>query len=250
VRREAFVHADWPAPAGVHAVQTTRHGGVSEAAYASLNLGSNTDDDPARVTANRARLRAALALPREPAWLKQVHGTTVVDAAAVGAEPPAADASQTSAAGVICAVLTADCLPVLFCADDGSWIGAAHAGWRGLCEGVLEALVARAGVPPQRLLAWFGAAIGPAHFEVGPEVRDAFVRAQPQAGMAFRAGRGDRWHADLYALARLRLQRIGVQGIHGGGLCTYADAERFYSYRREPASGRMATLIWRDALPD
>jgi len=249
VRPEAFLHADWPAPAGVHALQTTRHGGVSEAAYASLNLGSNTDDDPARVIANRARLRTALALPREPAWLQQVHGTTVVDAAAVGAEPPLADASQTTAAGVVCAVLTADCLPVLLCADDGRWIGAAHAGWRGLCAGVLEAVVARAGVPPQRLLAWLGAAIGPAHFEVGPEVRDAFVRAQPQAEAAFRAGRDDRWYADLYALARLRLQRIGVQRIHGGGLCTYADAGRFYSYRRAPASGRMATLIWRDALP-
>ncbi|MFT4048101.1 MAG: laccase domain-containing protein, partial [Solimonas sp.] len=141
--RPEAIWADWPAPAGVHAVQTTRAGGVSTGPYASLNLGSNTNDDPARVAANRARLRAALGVPAEPAWLRQVHGTTVVEAAAMGGDAPAADASQTAAAGVVCAVLTADCLPVVFCADDGSWIAAAHAGWRGLAAGVLEATIAR-----------------------------------------------------------------------------------------------------------
>lgn len=241
--------ADWPAPLQVRALQTTRLGGVSRDAYGSLNLGSNTDDDPAAVRANRQRLRESLQLPAEPCWLRQVHGTTVVDAAACVAEAPAADASETRASDVVCAVLSADCLPVVLCADDGSWIGAAHAGWRGLVGGVLEAVVGRAGLPPSRLLAWFGAAIGPAHFEVGPEVRDAFVAAQAEAGAAFRAGRDDRWHADLYALARLRLQRAGVQRIYGGGLCTYSDAARFYSFRRAADTGRMATLIWRAALP-
>ncbi|HEY9545026.1 MAG TPA: peptidoglycan editing factor PgeF [Solimonas sp.] len=244
------VAADWPAPPQIRAIQTTRVGGVSGGAYDSLNLGSNTGDDPAAVRANRQHLREGLKLLAEPCWLRQVHGTRVVDAAQCVAEAPAADASETTAHDVVCAVLTADCLPVLLCADDGSWIGAAHAGWRGLVAGVLEAVVARSGLPPSRLLAWFGAAIGPAHFEVGPEVRDAFVAAQADARAAFRAGRDDRWHADLYALARLRLQRAGVQHIYGGGLCTYADAVRFYSFRREPDTGRMATLIWRAALPD
>lgn len=244
------VAADWPAPPQIHALQTTRLGGVSRGAYDSLNLGSNTSDDPVAVHANRQRLREALKLPSEPLWLRQVHGITVVDASHRSVEAPAADASETTASNLVCAVLTADCLPVLLCADDGGWIGAAHAGWRGLAAGVLEATVARSGLPPSRLLAWFGTAIGPAHFEVGPEVRAAFVAAQAEAATAFRAGRDDRWHADLYALARLRLQRAGVQRIHGGGLCSYADAARFYSFRRAADTGRMATLIWRATLPD
>lgn len=244
------VAADWPAPPQVRAFQTTRVGGVSRAPYDGLNLGSNTADDPAAVRANRQCLRDGLRLPEEPAWLRQVHGTTVVDATQCARDiAPAADASQTQADGVVCAVLTADCLPVLLCADDGSWIGAAHAGWRGLAAGVLEAVVAQASLPSSRLMAWFGAAIGPANFEVGPEVREVFVAEQAQATAAFRAGRGDRWHADLYALARLRLQRAGVQRIYGGGLCTYADATRYFSFRREANTGRMATLIWRSALP-
>jgi YfiH family protein len=237
--------ANWPAPPQIHAVQTTRRGGVSEGACASLNLGSNTGDDAARVAANRGILREQLQLPREPAWLRQVHGTTVVDAAHVGRDAPAADASQTAEAGVVCAVLSADCLPVLFCSEDGGWIGAAHAGWRGLAAGVLEATLGLAPLPPRRLLAWFGAAIGPANFEVGPEVRAAFVGEQPEAATAFRAGRDDRWYADLYALARLRLVRAGLTRVYGGGLCTYADAGRFHSYRREADGGRMAALIWR-----
>ncbi|WP_028009511.1 peptidoglycan editing factor PgeF [Solimonas flava] len=240
------VRADWPAPPGVHALQTTRAGGDSGGPCAALNLGSNTGDDPDRVAANRARLRAALDLPAEPAWLRQVHGTAVVDAATVGGAAPEADASATTQAGVVCAILTADCLPVLFCADDGSWIGAAHAGWRGLAGGVLEATVAVAPRPPSRLLAWLGAAIGPEHFEVGPEVRAVFVARQPQAAAAFRPGQGDRWMADLYQLARLRLAALGLTRVYGGGLCTYADVARFYSFRREPQTGRMATLVWRD----
>ncbi|NKF21396.1 peptidoglycan editing factor PgeF [Solimonas marina] len=241
-----LLHADWPAPPGIHAVQTTRSGGLSLGDCGTLNLGSNTPDDPARVAANRQRLRETLALPVEPAWLRQVHGTRVVDAGQVGAPPPDADASVSQQPGIVCAVLTADCLPVLLCSDDGRWIGAAHAGWRGLSAGVLEATVARAPQAPERLMAWLGAAIGPAHFEVGPEVRAAFVDDRATAASAFTPGRGDRWHADLYALARLRLADVGVTRVHGGGRCTYADAQRFYSYRREPAGGRMAALIWRD----
>lgn len=242
------IEADWPAPPGVHAVQTVRAGGVSTGAHATLNLGSNTRDDAARVAVNRRLLREGLRLPREPAWLRQIHGVEVIDAAAVDAAalPPAADAAQTTAAGVVCAVLSADCLPVLFCADDGRWIGAAHAGWRGLAAGVLEATLRSAPLPPSRLLAWLGAAIGPAHFEVGPEVRAAFMAIDPAAADAFTPGRGDRWHGDLYRLARQRLARAGLERVHGGGLCTYADAARFYSFRRDPETGRMASLIWRE----
>ncbi len=240
------VAADWPAPPRIHALQTTRRGGVSRGACATLNLGSNTVDAAQHVAANRQRLRETLQLPREPVWLGQVHGTTVIDAAAcTGGETPSADASATTASGTVCAVLSADCLPLLLCAEDGSWLGAAHAGWRGLAAGVVEALVARATTAPSRLLAWMGAAIGSAHFEVGPEVREAFLAVQPESARAFRRGRDDRWHADLYLLARLRLARAGVSRVYGGGLCTYADAARFYSYRREPDGGRMASLIWR-----
>lgn len=249
-----WIAADWPAPPGVRAGQTLRSGGLlsgmSDGAHAALNLGSNTGDDPAAVAANRALLREARQLPREPAWLRQVHGTVVVDAATVAeGSAPAADAAQTDQAGVVCAVLTADCLPVLFCADDGSWIGAAHAGWRGLAGGVLEATLRAAPLPPQRLLAWLGVAIGPAHFEVGPEVREAFTAIDPVAADAFTRGHGDRWHGDLYVLARQRLARGGLSRVFGGGLCTYADAARFYSFRREPDTGRMASLIWREPSP-
>lgn len=245
--------ARWPAPAGIHALQTTRAGGVSPAPYDTLNLGGNTGDEPAHVAENRRRLREQLGLPSEPLWLRQVHGVTVQEAVNIAAEPPCADAACTTQAGVVCAVLTADCLPVLFCSDDGQWLAAAHAGWRGLAAGVLEATLARASRPPARLLAWLGAAIGPAHFEVGPEVRAAFVQVHEEDAMAFAPGHDGRWQADLYQLARLRLARAGVSRVYGGGLCTYADAQRFYSFRRAchrqaPETGRMATLIWR-ALP-
>ena len=238
----------------VRAGQTLRSGGLlggmTDGVHAALNLGSNTRDDPAAVAANRALLREARQLPCEPAWLRQVHGTTVVDAATVAeGSAPAADAAQTDQAGVVCAVLTADCLPVLFCSDDGRWIGAAHAGWRGLANGVLEATLRQAPLPPQRLLAWLGAAIGPVHFEVGPEVREAFMAVDAAAADAFTRGRGDRWQADLYHLARQRLARAGLSRVHGGGLCTYADAARFYSFRREPETGRMASLVWREPSP-
>lgn len=248
-----LIRAQWPAPPGIHAVQTTRAGGVSLAPYQALNLGSNTGDSPDAVAANRHVLRQALQLPAEPSWLRQVHGVDVVEAGAAAGLSPCADAVCSARAGEVCAVLTADCLPVLFCSLDGDWLAAAHAGWRGLAAGVLEATLARA-PRSARLIAWLGAALGPDHFEVGPEVRQSFVQACAEDAAAFRPGQGDRWMADLYALARGRLRRAGVQGIYGGGLCTYADPARFFSFRRachEGAgeTGRMASLIWR-TLPD
>lgn len=234
---------DWPAPGNVHAWVTTRHGGVSAPPYESFNLGMHVGDDAGSVSANRARLRAAL--PAEPAWLDQVHGVNVVDAARVRGVPQA-DASVTSAENVVCAVLTADCLPVLFARDDGSAVGAAHAGWRGLCNGVLEASVARLG-EASRLMAWLGPAIGPDAFEVGDEVREAFAAHNPVALAAFRPGLAPgKWWADIYMLARQRLSMAGVTRIYGGGLCTVSDADRFYSYRRERVTGRMASVIWRE----
>jgi len=236
-----WIVPDWPAPEQVGALVTTRAGGVSRAPYTGLNLGGHVGDDPASVAQNRAILRAAL--PAEPVWLKQVHGGAVFDADGGNASTEA-DASMTRQAGRVCAVLTADCLPVLFCDHDGSVVAAAHAGWRGLVGGVLEATVAAMQVPADSVMAWLGPAIGVQAFEVGDEVREAFVAMQPHASAAFVAQRRGKWLADIYALARLRLQRIGVNHIYGGGTCTYSEAARFYSYRRDGATGRMASLIW------
>jgi YfiH family protein len=252
VARAAFdlIHPDWPAPATVHAVATTRAGGVSTGAFASLNLGDHVGDDPSSVTQNRALLRHALGLPAGPAWLSQVHGAeavTLTGAATDHTPRRTADASLTVAPGVVCAVLTADCLPVLFCHRAGTHVAAAHAGWRGLAAGVLEATVsalADAGATPASLLAWLGPAIGPAAYEVGAEVRDAFLRADPLAGDVFRPIRPGHWLLDLYAAARARLARAGVTAVTGGEYCTLADHERFYSHRRDGITGRQATLIW------
>ncbi len=233
---------DWPAPARVRAISTTRLGGVSVAPYDSLNLGDHVGDDPATVEANRARLGKQL--PAAPLWLKQVHGTTVVDAttATQGIE---ADAAVARTSGLICAVMTADCLPVLLCDKDGTVVGAAHAGWRGLCDGVIETTVAAMQVPGENLLAWLGPAIGPTAFEVGDEVRAAFVIRNPAAARAFQPSRnGGKWLADLYLLARQRLDACGVSQIHGGDRCTVSEPDRFFSYRRDGKTGRMASLIW------
>ncbi len=238
-----LITPDWPAPATVRAAATTRAGGVSRGPWAGLNLGEHVGDDAAAVRTNRAQLIEALGLARAPAWLEQVHGCGVAVAEAVAA-PVAADAAVARTPGHACVVMTADCLPVLLCDRAGRVVAAAHAGWRGLAGGVLAATVARMGVPAAELIAWLGPAIGPDAFEVGPEVRDAFLARDPAHAEAFRAGRGDRWLADLYALARCELARLGVRAVHGGGECTYTDAGRFYSYRREPTTGRMATLIW------
>ena len=238
-----FILPDWPAPANVRAAVTTRAGGVSHAPYDSFNVATHVGDDPAAVRANRARLRTALALPAEPLWLKQVHGVAVVDAAQGGAEPQA-DGAFAAQPGAVCVVLTADCLPVLLCNRAGTKVAALHAGWRGLAGGVIEAGVKAMGVPANELLVWLGPAIGPASFEVGPEVRAAFVQHDAQAALAFRAAREGKYLADLYQLARLRLQRLGVAAVYGGGFCTVTDSARFFSYRRDGVTGRMASLIW------
>ncbi|MDA8128150.1 MAG: peptidoglycan editing factor PgeF [Betaproteobacteria bacterium] len=234
---------DWPAPARVKSLMTTRVGGVSETSWASLNLGDHVGDDPARVAANRARLRRHL--PSEPGWLRQVHSARAVE---LGGEPhPEADAAFTRDAGQVCAVLTADCLPALFCDRSGSVVAAAHAGWRGLAGGVLETTVAAMQVAPGDVLVWLGAAIGPQAFEVGDDVRETFVAQHPDAAAAFRPhpdARPGKWLADIYRLARIRLDRIGVRAVHGGGRCTFNESDVFFSYRRDGVTGRMASLIW------
>ncbi len=235
--------ADWPAAPRVRAVTTLRTGGVSAAPFDSFNLGDHVTDDPAAVRINRARLRAHLALPAEPLWLTQVHGTQVVDAAASVAGTQA-DGSVTRRAGEVCAVLTADCLPVFLCDRAATVVAVVHAGWRGLAAGVIEQGLAAMGVPAREVLAWLGPAIGPQAFEVGDEVRQVFVAENPAAHSAFRANAAGRFFADLYALARLRLAKAGVTSVHGGGFCTYSEGERFFSYRREGVTGRMASLIW------
>jgi YfiH family protein len=237
--------ADWPAPPRVQAWATLRDGGVSTGDYASLNLGTHVGDDPAAVAENRRRVAAALRLPAEPAWLEQVHGTRVLSLEAhVEAESGPADAAVTCTAGVVCAVMTADCLPVLMTNREGTRVGAAHAGWRGLVQGVLPAAVAALEVPPDQLLAWLGPAIGPAAFEVGGEVRAAFAAAGFDVERSFTPNARGRWQADLYALATESLARAGVTAVFGGGFCTYRDHDRFFSHRRGAPCGRMAALIW------
>jgi YfiH family protein len=247
---EAWIVPDWRAPASVGAAVSTRWGpGVSLPPYDRLNLGLRSGDDPARVAANRAALATALRLPVAPLWLRQVHGTDVADAASVPAsnDEPVADAVIAHGPGRVLAILTADCLPVLFASDDGQTIGAAHAGWRGLAAGVLENTVARMDAPPASLLAWMGPAIGGPSYEVGAEVRAAFVERDPAAGAAFTPTRPGHWTCDLYTLARRRLAAAGVERISGGGFDTFRDL-RLYSYRREgAASGRVASLIWTQA---
>ena len=235
--------ANWHAPAGVHAGTTTRRGGSSRAPFSAFNLAQHVGDEPEAVDRNRAQLRRMLELPDEPLWLRQVHGVRVARHDGRLIEPEA-DAAVAFERGRVLAVLTADCLPVVLAGTDGARIGIAHAGWRGLAAGVLEATVAALDAPASRLCAWLGPAIGPAAFEVGDEVRATFVAANPAAAGAFVANARGRWQADLYALARLRLAAIGVDRIEGGGECTRGDGERFYSFRREAVTGRMATLAW------
>ena len=240
-----MLQPDWPAPPGVFSRMTTREGGISRPPWASLNLGDHVGDDPRHVAENRARLRRQL--PAEPFWLQQVHSANVVEA---GSGMIEADAAFSRRSGCVCSVLTADCLPVLFCDRAGSVVAAAHAGWRGLAHGVLEATVAAMQVPPAEILAWMGAAIGPQAFEVGDDVRQAFVSRHAEAAIAFRpasAAASGKWLADMYQLARIRLQHAGVSSIYGGGRCTFSEADHFYSYRRDGVTGRMASLIWLDA---
>jgi polyphenol oxidase len=242
-----FLFPDWTAPANVLAAFTLRTGGVSAAPYDSLNLGARIGDAPQSVAENRRRVHEALQLPAEPFWLEQVHGVVVVDVPAASASPPVADASVAHGPRRVCAIRVADCMPVLFAARDGSVVGAAHAGWRGLAGGVLEATISGLGVPASQLVAWMGPAIGPQNFEVGDDVRAAFLATEPGASFAFVPNPRGRWQCDLYALARMKLEACGVAQISGGGWCTFADRARFFSYRRDGQCGRMAALIWIDA---
>jgi YfiH family protein len=245
----SWLGPDWPVPECVRSVFTLRGGGVSVGPYASLNIGSHVQDAPAAVAENRRRIATTFDLPTEPAWLTQVHGAEVVRLGAQLQANLMADAAVTRHPGRVCVIQVADCLPVLFAARDGSVVGAAHAGWRGLAAGVLEATVAAMGVPPGQLWAWIGPGIGAAKFEVGPEVRESFVAAAGPAGAAeieaaFITNARGRWQCDLVALARQRLAACGLTAIHGGQWCTFSDAESFFSYRRDGRSGRMAALIW------
>ena len=239
-----WISADWPAPDGIVAGCTTRLGGVSEGEFAALNLGAHVGDSPANVVENRRRFVSDCGLPSEPLWLDQVHGNEV--ALDLNSElPPTADAMFTREPGRVCAVMTADCLPVLFVSASGDEIAAAHAGWKGLCCGVLENTVCQFRARPTDILVWFGPAISQRNFEVGDDVRQAFVDHDDQASGLFVPNDNGRWQADLYGLARQRLDRAGVRQIHGGDACTYEDSRHFFSYRRDGQCGRMASFVYR-----
>jgi polyphenol oxidase len=276
----SWVEPDWPAPGGVRALSTFRIGGASGAPFASLNLGGHVGDVAATVAENRRRLSGAAGLPAEPVWLAQVHGAEVVDLDAAepnatdlnatvlnAAKPSAAnhsaanhsaanhsslggigpaDGSFTRQRGRVCAILTADCMPILLTTDSGDVVAAAHAGWRGLAGGVIEATVRALGVPGESLMAWLGPAIGPRHFEVGGEVREALLRSDLGAEAAFALNARGRFLADLGLLARRRLAALGVGRVYGGGRCTFAEGDRYFSHRRDGVTGRQATLIWRE----
>jgi YfiH family protein len=268
-----WLEPDWPAPAHIHAATTLRTGGVSQAPFSSLNPAAHVGDDPDRVRQNRRIIRAMLDLPAEPVWLDQIHSNRAVRAANPPFSPvqkrhkevlQQADASYTHEPGVVCAVMTADCLPLLVCSTDGSQIAAIHAGWRGLLAGVISNTVAAMQIPPNSpllkrpvlsltnggargdLLVWLGPAIGPDCFEVGAEVRDSFMEKSAAFNKAFKDQGNGKWLADIYLLARIELASLGIAQVYGGGFCTVTEHERFYSYRRDIRTGRMATLIWRD----
>lgn len=238
-----WISPEWPVPPQVRALVTLRHGGVSPPPYDSLNLAAHVGDDPACVAQNRRRLVQAAALPAEPLWLTQVHGRAVADAARDGPECEA-DAAFADTPGRVCAVMTADCLPLLIANRAGTAVAAVHAGWRGLAGGVIEAALARFDDPAGDLRVWLGPAIGPGAFEVGPDVVAAFVAQDPGAAGCFRPHGDDHWMADLYGLARRRLASRGIGFCGGGGYCTFTNAADFYSYRRDGKTGRMASLIW------
>ena len=240
-----FIFPDWPAPKNIKAATTTRTGGYSQSPFDSFNLASHVEDDTNAVAKNRKSLMEELGLPSEPVWLEQVHSAVAIDASNKNHK---ADASVTAQAGTVCAAMTADCLPVLFCNKQGTQVAAAHAGWRGLADGILESTIDMINSQPDELMAWMGPAIGPEIFEVGDEVRDAFINYLPQAEQAFKQTISGHWLADIYLLARQRLEQKGVTHLYGGSFCTYTEKERFYSYRRDGKTGRMASLIWMDKI--
>jgi YfiH family protein len=242
----SLIEPQWPIPKNVKAFSTTRLGGVSSGRYDSLNLGDHVDDLPQNVSQNRRLLKDAGRLPQEPVWLQQVHGTEVIDLNGQPIENRRFDAAYSRTEQQICTVMTADCLPVLFCSQQGDEVAAAHAGWRGLCDGILENTVCYFQAKREHILVWLGPAIGPTRFEVGEEVRQAFVAKDIQASSAFLPQNNDKYLADIYLLARLRLTSIGIkpENIYGGHFCTVTESERFFSYRRDKQTGRMASLIW------
>ena len=246
VGRLSPIAPDWPAPGRVRAASTTRTGGTSGGPWRSLNLADHVADDGAAVSRNRARLRHALVLPEEPRWLVQRHGARVVEAGSAPDGAPA-DGIVAREPGMVCAVLAADCMPVLLCDRDATVVAALHAGWRGIAAGILEAGIRAAGTAPGELMAWLGPAIATERYEVGPDVRDALLAGDPDAVDAFRpSGPPGRWRADLERVIRRRLARCGVGSVHGGGTCTASDPGRFFSHRRDGVTGRMATLVWLD----
>jgi len=244
----SWLTPEWSVPARVRALSTLRRGGHSAGACASFNLARHVGDDPAHVRANRVLLRVAARLPAEPLWLEQVHGTAVAvhaGASSLAAESPRADAAVAFEPNRVCAVMTADCLPVVFADRAGTRVGVAHAGWRGLAGGVLEATVAALQTPARELVAWLGPAIGPQAFEVGPEVHEAFLARDPANEGGFRRNPAGRFQANLYWLARHALARVGVHEVTGGGRCTQGEGTDFFSFRRDAGrTGRMATLAW------
>jgi YfiH family protein len=239
-----FIHPKWPAPSNVKALQTTRGGGVSTGAFASLNMGAHVGDDPIAVAKNRQLLSSYL--PSEPVWVNQVHGVNVIDAANSSCLQNA-DASFATKSNVVCVTMTADCLPILLCDTKGTVVAAVHAGWRGLCDGVIEAAIAKMQVPAKEILVWLGPAIGPKAFEVGADVKVQFAEKDRQAELAFKP-HGDKWMCNLYVIAKQRLNHMGVTQIYGASVneefCTYTDVDRFYSFRRDNITGRMASMIW------
>ncbi len=240
----SWIPANWPAPDCVVAGTTLRHGGVSGGSFSSLNLGEFSGDEAHAVQENRSRFRAICDLPSAPRWLRQVHGTNVAIEPRAG-ETPEADAAITRRAGVVCVVLTADCLPVILASADGAELAVAHAGWRGLAGGVLEATVRQMSADPAELIAWLGPAISQPAFEVGPEVRQEFLAHDAAAARCFMANSRGRFQADLYALARMRLESLDIAQVSGGGYCTFGEPQRFFSYRRDGACGRMASFVFR-----
>lgn len=238
-----FIQPQWPAPSHIKAYTTLRSGGFSESPFDQFNLAEHVGDHTTHVQANRELLKKQLKLPNDPIWIQQVHGTQVVQALPENKEQEA-DAVFSHEANQVCAILTADCLPILICNQKGTQVAAIHAGWRGLVNGVIESTLTAMQAKNENLLVWLGPAISPANFEVGNEVREQFIDKHAEAIHAFIPSPNQRWLADLYALARLRLLKQGVTAIYGGGFCTYADSKRFYSYRRDGKTGRMASLIW------
>ncbi len=240
-----YLTPDWPAPASIRACTTLRPGGHSQGAYASFNMALEVSDNIEHVKSNHQQLRTELDLKQQPVWLRQQHGIHVVCADKVTEPFPEADASYTSCLDAPCAVQTADCMPILLCNRQGSQVAAIHAGWRGLAGGIIAATLAVLGKPAADWLVWLGPAIGPDSYEVGDEVRAAFIAADAEASRAFRPSPAGRWLMDMYHLARRQLQQCGIPTVYGGNFCTYSDATRFYSYRRDgKMTGRMASLIW------